>query len=88
MCLRALTKATQQRSQQNNAKVTIYLIPLQGYPCGLREKTPKKPALAQLSGRELPAMSVVACRAAIAQRITAFSQQGILGDISEAMRAT
>jgi hypothetical protein len=42
LCLQALTKATQQRSKQNKAKVTIYLCSLQGYPCGLRKKTDKK----------------------------------------------
>jgi hypothetical protein len=42
LCLRALTKATQQRTKQNKAKVTISLCSLQGYPCGLRKKTHEK----------------------------------------------
>jgi hypothetical protein len=42
LCLGALTKATQQRSKQNQAKVNIYLCSLQGYPCALRKKTDKK----------------------------------------------
>jgi hypothetical protein len=42
LCLQALTKATQQRSKQNQAKVNIYLCSLQGYPCALRKKTDKK----------------------------------------------